>query len=76
MTYQGTIVYQLINAESKSERLVPYLYQGGGAYVKIWKPNEDMSLKDSLTEYDGKRVCVQGNLNEYEVIIVEQIEEV
>lgn len=76
MIREGTVVYKPTNVGSKSERLTPFLYEGKGEYLKIWKLGDPSLLGEYLTKYDGKHVTLHGNINEYDVFLIETIEEV
>ena len=74
--HYGTIVFQLINIGSKSEGLHPFLYEGKGAFLKVWL-EEDCSFEgDALKPYDGKSVIIEGALDEeIDIFIIENIQE-
>lgn len=76
MIREGTVVYKLINVGSKSERLTPFLYEGDGQFLKIWKPGDPSLFGDCLKKFDGKHITLQGEINEYDVFLIETIEEV
>ena len=76
MIREGTVVYKLINVGSKSERLTPFLYEGNGQFLKIWMHGDSSLFSDYLKKYDGKHITLLGEINEYDVFLIETIEEV
>lgn len=72
---EGVVVYQFINEGSKSEGLFPFLYVHAGKFMKIWMDGDTSFNGVGLKEFDGVRVIVQGNINEYGIFIVSSINE-
>lgn len=72
----GTIVFQLKNIGSKSEGLSPFLYEGKGSFLKVWKDGDCSLIGEDLMPYDGKRVVIEGEIDEdYGIFLIENIQE-
>lgn len=72
----GTIVFQLKNIGSKSEGLTPFLYEGKGSFLKVWKDGDCSLFGEGLIPYDGKRVAIGGEIDEdYDIFLIENIQE-
>lgn len=72
---EGIVVFKLVNIRSKSEGIKPFLYQGLGSFQAIWMA-DDLSLDGKLLQpFDGKTVTVEGKMNEYDIFVVEKIQE-
>lgn len=74
MTQQGTIVFMRTNIGSKSEGIKPFLYVGKGKFLDIWKSEDDSMNGDMLAPYDGQQVTAHGEINDYDIFIIETIE--
>ncbi len=74
MTHQGTIVFMLTNIGSKSEGIKPFLYIGKGKFLEIWMSGDESMSGDMLIPYDGQQIAVHGEVNDYDIFIIETIE--
>ena len=73
---QGTIVFLKANEGSKSEALVPFLYQGRDVPLqKVMRRNDNPFENNGLLAYDGKAVEVLGRRKRNGTFVVELIEE-
>lgn len=70
---QGIIVYKLTNIGTKSEGLKPFLYSGNGNFHCIWIKGDYSLNGQMLTEYDGKAVALEGEMNEKKVFCITKI---
>lgn len=72
----GTIIFQFANIGSKSEGLRPFLYEGKGSFLKVWKDGDCSLMGEDLMPYDGKRVSIEGEIDEdYGIFLIENIQE-
>ncbi len=76
MELKGIVVFQLSNRGSKSENIFPYLYVEKAKFIKLFMEGDNPFENNDLDIYDGKRVKVEGELNEYNVFIIKEIEEI
>ena len=75
MQLNGIVVFRLSGIGTRSEGIRPFLYLGKAVYRKIWKA-EDTSLNGvELMAYDSKHVIVHGEVDEYDIFIIEKVEE-
>lgn len=73
---QGIIIFTKINIGSKSECIQPFLYQGSGRFLRLWKQGDNPFDNESIKPFDGKKVKVIGQKNENDVFCVDSIEEI
>ena len=74
MTQQGTIVFMHTNIGSKSEGIMPFLYVGKGKFLEIWMSKDESLSGDMLVPYDGQQITAHGEINEYDIFLIEAIE--
>lgn len=74
MIQKGTIVFMRTNIGSKSEGILPFLYIGKGKFLEIWKSEDDSMRGDMLVPYDGQQITAHGEINDYDIFIIETIE--
>lgn len=72
---EGIVVFMQTDKGSKSQSVQPYLYQGNGEMVRLWKQGDNPFEQNALKPYDGKRVCVTGSTDENDILCVSEIEE-
>lgn len=73
---QGIIFFLKINIGSKSESNQPFLYQGGGKFLRLVKQGDNPFVNESIIDFDKKAVKVTGNLGENDIFNVNTIEEI
>lgn len=74
---EGLIIFKLINVGSKSEGLRPFLYGGKGKFLEVTKADDYTLGCDSLLPFDGKRVTIDGELDEnVDIFVINTISEV
>ena len=71
---EGTIVFLKIFVGTKSESLQPHLYLGEGKMIRLRKEGDNPFDNESLWPFDGKKVRVQGKVNEEGILYVESLE--
>ena len=74
MTQQGTIVFMRTNIGSKSEGIKPFLYVGKGKFLEVWMSKDESLAGDMLAPYDGQQITAHGEINEYDIFLIEAIE--
>ena len=62
--FRGTIVFMLCNQGSKSEGLFPFLYEGNGSFLRLYKEGDNPFENESLKVFDGQVVDLEGDWNE------------
>ena len=75
MKTEGIVIFHLSGIGSRSEHVRPFLYLGNANFQKIWKKGDSSFTGTSLIKYDGKRVIVTGEVDEYDILVIETIEE-
>ena len=70
----GIIEFILSNVGSKSEKMQPFLKEEDGNLVEVFKEGDNPFNNDTLKEYEGKKVTVTGEENEYGVFIIDTVE--
>lgn len=71
---QGTIVFLKANEGSKSEALVPFLYQGRDTPLqKIMLRDDNPFENKGFLSYDGKTVEISGNIAQSGTFIVDEV---
>ena len=70
----GIIEFILSNVGSKSEKMQPFLKEEDGNLVEVFKEGDNPFNNDTLKEYEGKKVTVTGEENEYGLFIIDTIE--
>ena len=73
---EGIVVFIQTDTGSKSESVQPYLYQGNGEMVRLWKQGDNPFEQNALKPFDGKRVAITGETDENDVLCVRAIEEI
>ena len=73
---KGIVIFMLAYAGTMSESIRPFLYQGNGEFLHLWKEGDNPFQNDSLIPYDGKKVRVIGQKNGNDVFCVDSIEEI
>ncbi len=73
---QGIIFFIKINIGSKSESSQPFLYQGGGKFLRLFKQGDNPFVNESIKYFDGKSVKITGNFGENNLFYVNSIEEI
>lgn len=71
----GVVIFKLSNAGSHSENVNPYLYTGNGKFVKIFKSGDNPFENNTLKQYDSHKVKVLGEYNEYNVFVIDSIDD-
>ena len=71
--FRGTIVFMLCNQGSKSEGLFPFLYEGNGSFLRLYKEGDNPFENESLKVFDGQVVDLEGDWNEKSELIVTEI---
>lgn len=70
----GVVIYLRVNEGSKSECVVPFLYQGRDAEpLQIMLKDDNPFENGGFTEYDGQKVAITGNLSQGGVFIVDSV---
>lgn len=73
---EGIIIFKLLNAESKSEAIRPFIYLGRGRFTEVWMRDDYSISGDMLIPYDGKTVAIEGEKDEdYGIFVIEKISE-
>ena len=71
---QGTIVFLKANEGSKSEALVPFLYQGRDVPLqKVMRRNDNPFENNGFAPYDGKTVEISGEIAVSGTFIVDEV---
>ena len=70
----GIIEFILSGVGSKSEKMQPFLKEDDGNLVEIFKESDNPFKNDTLKEYEGKKVTITGEENEYGLFIIDTIE--
>ncbi len=73
---QGIIIFIKIDIGSKSESSQPFLYQGKGKLLRLYKQGDNPFSNESLKPFDGKTVRIEGNPDENDIFCVNLIEEI
>ena len=73
----GKIIFETFAAGTKSESRRPYLCFENGTKILLYKKNENPFENNGFTEYGGKKVTVEGELENgiFCVELIELIEE-
>ena len=71
---QGTIVFLKANEGSKSEALVPFLYQNQDAPLqKVMLRDDNPFENNGMSQYDGKAVKIFGEIALSGTFVVDEI---
>lgn len=73
---QGIVIFMLADIGTRCESIRPFLYQGNGEFLRIWKQGDNPFINESIKPFDGKKVKVIGHKNENDVFCVDLIEEI
>lgn len=73
VSLRGTIVFELVNAGSKSEGVKPFLYKNRNAKIRVFKKDDNPFENASFNDFDGVRVEVIGSLGRGNVFCVSEI---
>ncbi len=73
---QGVILFLKINIGSNSESSQPFLYQGDGKFLRLFKQGDNPFANGSIKPFDGKSVIIAGNFGENDLFYVSSIEEI
>lgn len=69
----GIIEFILSNVGSKSEKMQPFLKEEDGNLVEVFKEGDNPFNNDTLKEYEGKKVTITGEENEYGLFVIDTI---
>ena len=71
---QGTIVFLKANEGSKSEALVPFLYQSRDVPLqKVMRRDDNPFENNGFTPYDGKTVEISGEIAVSGTFVVDEV---
>ena len=70
---KGTVVFQLSNVGSKSEGVLPYLYENNGVFTRIYANDDDPFSNEKLRQFDGRYVHAEGETNRHGVFCISDI---
>ncbi len=69
----GILVFLDSDPGTKSASLQPYLYTGMGTLTRLYHEGDNPFEHESLRPYDGKAVCVSGEPNHNDILIIRSI---
>ena len=76
MELKGTVVFNYANVGSQSEGIYPFIYNDYASFIMIYMVDDNPFENNSLKPYDGKKVIIKGDYNDYGTFVVEEINEV
>ena len=71
--YQGIIVFMLCDIGSKSECQRPFLYRGGGEFIRLRKVGDNPFENESFRPFDALAVSLTGETDEFGTLCVTEI---
>ena len=72
ISISGTVIFQKINIDSKSESFQPFLYVNQNQVIHLYLKNSNPFENNLLHQYDGKFITVKGLMRE-NTFIIDQI---
>lgn len=76
VSLRGIIIFELANAYSKSEAMVPCLYKNRDSKIKVFKQGDNPFENHEFDAFDGKLVEVIGTFGRGGVFNVNKIQEI
>ena len=71
----GTVIFMPSNANSKSEAVLPYLYNNKNEVVQIYFEGDNPFENNKLVPFDGKKISVTGYKKSNKKFIITNISE-
>ncbi len=75
MELKGTVVFNYANVGSQSEGIYPFIYNEFANFIMIYMVDDNPFENNLLKPYDGKKVVIKGDYNDYGTFVVEEINE-
>lgn len=76
MTRRGTVIFLESHQGSKSEAVLPYLYESSDSCVRIMLKGDNPFENAGLRPYDGRLVEIRGVKGRGKIFIVQEIAEI
>ena len=72
---KGIMIFKQAKMGSKSEGIYPYLYMGKAEFTKVYFKGDNPFENATLWKYDGKKVVLEGELNENKLFVATAVSE-
>ncbi len=71
ISISGTVIFQKINIDSKSESFQPFLYVNKGQIIHLFLKDSNPFESNILNQYDGKFITIKGFMKDNTFIVEE-----
>ena len=71
ISISGTVIFQKINIDSKSESFQPFLYVNKDQIIHLFLKDSNPFESNILNQYDGKFITIKGFMKDNTFIVEE-----